>query len=123
VLTFVDLTGIQPFIFTSNRLRDAVGGSQLVAELFDEDRIDQDCDGSEHEAYSGGGNALVTFDGDDAVDAARRFAARLSRRIHDTAPGLGVAIVHVDAAAHPSVNQALAAGRNELAASAWLTLG
>ncbi len=32
VLTLVDILGIQRFVFASNRLRDVVGGSQLVNE-------------------------------------------------------------------------------------------
>jgi hypothetical protein len=113
-LVIVDTTGIQPYIFGSNRLRENIGGSHLVAEatgrwaleamgnLRSNIRGDRSLDDSlsiengeiaAEVIYSGGGNFIALFggDGDDGGDgevAARQFIGRLSRQVLREAPGL-----------------------------------
>ncbi|MGH9892531.1 MAG: Cas10/Cmr2 second palm domain-containing protein, partial [bacterium] len=107
-LVLVDTSGIQPYIFDSNRLQENIGASHLVAQATGEwvwetvrevtplcnVQIDGAVDEStciEHgkiEAeviYTGGGNALVAFRGDGL---AARFERSLSERALVEAPGL-----------------------------------
>ncbi|MDS4060278.1 MAG: hypothetical protein RKP73_17165 [Candidatus Contendobacter sp.] len=90
-LSLYDLTGIQPYIFGSNILQENLGGSYLVKQALDEwlksiaSKI-----GAELQ-WSGGGNAMVMAIG---PDQAKQVATELSRRLHQTAPGLYVACVH-----------------------------
>jgi hypothetical protein len=91
-LTVIDLLGIQRFVFGSNRLRDVIGASQLVARA-----CSWDGDGpltripERHRLMAAGGSALLRF---EDLSAARDFAGEYSRWLHDTAPGLEVVIVH-----------------------------
>ncbi|MDG4594589.1 MAG: hypothetical protein P9F75_02670 [Candidatus Contendobacter sp.] len=90
-LSLYDLTGIQPYIFGSNILQENLGGSYLVKQALDEwlkgiaGKI-----GTEWQ-WSGGGNAMVMTNG---LDQAKQVATELSRRLHQTAPGLYVACAH-----------------------------
>ncbi|MEW6227511.1 MAG: hypothetical protein AB1700_05360 [Bacillota bacterium] len=95
VLTHIDVTGIQAFVFLSNRLRDAVAGSVLV-----EKATDTGVDGilntianrfGGNVIMAAGGNALTRF---DDMSSARSFTAAYSRTILECAPGLEVAICH-----------------------------
>jgi hypothetical protein len=94
ILTLVDTTGIQSYIFDSNRLQENIGASYLVdlatggwaKEAFDavtgdEDRI----------LYMGGGNFTALF---ESRERAEEFERRLSRRVLLEAPGLEVLTVH-----------------------------
>lgn len=93
VLTLVDVMGIQAFTFASNRLRDVVGGSLLVARATSdpgwvaEVAVPRDGD----VIIAAGGNALVRF---PQRGPAMDFAAAFSRRLLDSAPGLACAVVH-----------------------------
>lgn len=89
-LTLIDILGIQNFVFTTNRLRHAVAGSALV------DRLPQwieDCCSASSIVFAAGGNAALRFS--DAQQA-RSAMTRLSRRVHDEAPGLEFAAVRCD---------------------------
>lgn len=113
-LVVVDTAQIQPYVFGSNRLRENIGASHLVAEttgawalevvqtvaprsnvttdltLDDGKRIEDVSAALDAEVlYSGGGNVVVAFqDG----DRARQFTRQLSRRALERAPGLRLII-------------------------------
>jgi hypothetical protein len=114
VLTIADVTGIQGYVFGSNRLRDNVGASELVACATGEwvvkalqaightnitgdanSRIDPNLyfeQGLDAELlYSGGGNAVVIFRN---VELARAWSARLSAQVLREAPGLNLVVAH-----------------------------
>ncbi|NTW03404.1 MAG: hypothetical protein HGA19_19365 [Oscillochloris sp.] len=114
VLAIADVTGIQGYVFGSNRLRDNVGASELVARATGEwvvktlqtigrtnitsdanPRIDPNLyfeQGLDAELlYSGGGNAVVIFRN---VELARAWSARLSAQVLREAPGLNLVIAH-----------------------------
>lgn len=115
-LTVIDTSGIQDYVFSANNLKQNLGASYLVKcatsnwvveELpsphnvldiddvekpFDENaRIEDGCLKAEV-IYSGGGNALVLFAGQEEAIA---FVKHLSRRVLLKAPGLNVIYSHV----------------------------
>ncbi|RDD30897.1 hypothetical protein CR161_09400 [Prosthecochloris sp. ZM] len=91
VLTGIDILGVQRFVFSSNRLQDVVGGSFLVHWATAADGALRDLVSGGNILLAAGGNAILEF---SAIDKARVFAARYSRRIYDKAPGLEVVIRH-----------------------------
>ncbi len=113
IVTIVETSGIQSYIFGSNILKHNVGASELVrcstedwvyqalVELgktnVDSDGNIQDCVAIEKDnlvselIYSGGGNAVILS---LSPDVAREFARRLTRRALKEAPGLQVVITH-----------------------------
>lgn len=115
VITVVDTAGIQGYIFGSNRLRENVGASELVAlatgawakealrargrrtNIADDGSLTGatlEGDGLQAELiYAGGGNVLVIFT--DAADAAT-WVRDLSTRVLREAPGLRLAAAHSD---------------------------
>lgn len=90
-LSLYDLTGIQPYIFGSNTLQENLGGSYLVKQALDEWLKGIVSKMGAQWQWSGGGNAMVTTAG---LDQAKQVATELSRRLHQTAPGLYVACAH-----------------------------
>jgi hypothetical protein len=117
VITVVDTTGIQNYIFGSNRLRDNIGASQLVDEatgpwvyqtLRDQQTNIADdplsTDPFNHDAkmedglvaellYAGGGNALILF---KSKEYACNWARAYTRKLLQDAPGLEVVVAHSD---------------------------
>jgi len=91
VLTAIDVLGVQRFVFMSNRLRDVVTGSYLVHWSTSEEGALKGLISTENILLAGGGNAIVET---ESMEEARLLAARYSRRLHDEAPGLEVALVH-----------------------------
>ena len=112
-LTSIDTTGIQNYIFGSNALRENIGASQLVeraigmwledalpklhnfdnATINDAQRIEDAAVLRAEVIMRGGGNALILFrEHGDAVDTIKR----LSRRLLCEAPGLEMAVAHLD---------------------------
>lgn len=114
-LVGIDTSGIQSYIFGSNRLREQVGASYLVAqatttwvrealpqpnnlrassattlELAENAWIERDSLAAEV-IYAGGGN-LIALCRDEAT--ARRFVSDLTRRALAAAPGLALAAAH-----------------------------
>jgi hypothetical protein len=89
-LTLIDVLGIQNFVFATNRLRHAVAGSALVERL--RCWVEESC-GVEAVVFAAGGNAALRFAGGEQ---ARSAMTRLSRRVHDEAPGLEFSAVHHD---------------------------
>jgi hypothetical protein len=117
-LVVVDTIQIQPYIYGSNRLRENIGASHLVAEatgawaleavraaVQDAHNIRPDgtLDSNWHieerrglaaeVLYTGGGNFVVLFaDGDPLAQYARAFTAELSRKVLQEAPNLQLVI-------------------------------
>jgi len=91
VLTAIDVLGVQRFIFQSNRLRDVVAGSYLVHWSTSGEGALKGLVAPEKILLAGGGNALLES---TSMEEARSLAARYTRRLHDEAPGLEVALVH-----------------------------
>ena len=115
-VTVLDTTGIQPYIFGSNRLRENIGASYLVSQAtdnwarkalnelkrkvyaFDPEKHQPDAkpriedDGLAAElVYAGGGNTILLFsDKQYAVE----FTKILSKRILEDAPGINLLAVH-----------------------------
>lgn len=119
-VTVLDTTGIQPYIFGSNRLRENIGASYLVSQATDnwarnaldtlkanikqktyafdpekhppeaQPRIEDDGLAAEL-VYAGGGNTVLLFsDKQYAVE----FTQILSKRILEEAPGINLVAVH-----------------------------
>lgn len=118
ILTAIDTTGIQAYIFSSNRLRENIGASYLVDQATGNwvgeqlqhmdieayiPNADSDNDGallprihSENNidaelVYAGGGNTVLLFKN---LEVARSFVHSLSRRILEEAPGLTITAAH-----------------------------
>lgn len=111
VLTVVDTTQIQQYIFGSNRLIENIGGSELVefatrrwayealpashnvvdvaTGALDNQRTIDTVDAEV--LYAGGGNTVILF---KTLELARAFAGRLTRRVLREAPGLELIVAH-----------------------------
>lgn len=121
-VTVLDTTGIQPYIFGSNRLRENIGASYLVSQATDnwarealntlKKDINQEVyafepqnhqpeakphiedDGLAAELiYAGGGNTILLF---SDKKYAVKFTQILSKRILEEAPGINLIAVHKD---------------------------
>lgn len=93
-ITVLDTTGIQNYVFNSNRLRENIGASQLVYEATKDwiDKILQENTHLQAEViYAGGGNALLLF---SSTDNAIEFTKKLSERILREAPGINLVAAH-----------------------------
>jgi hypothetical protein len=116
IATVIDTTGIQKYIFSSNRLKENVTGSYLVKLATDdwvkeclrkvgnvyipdrnpsqtEPRINENPEIIAELIYSGGGNTFLLFR-DTEDNYARKFTEAWSKRILVEAPGLNVEIAH-----------------------------
>lgn len=115
-LSVIDVSGIQGYIFGSNRLRDNIGASHLVGRVttdwleaalpqphnFDGARIgsatlDSDPTLQAEVVYSGGGNMVLLVRGrneDAALATAKQIVAQLSRTLLACAPGLEIVVAH-----------------------------
>lgn len=114
-VTALDTTGIQSYIFGSNRLQENIGASELVrlatgkwalealpepnnvadieqGTLNDDLEIEAEAGNIAAEViYSGGGNAVIIFRSKkDAID----FTRRLTRKVLKEAPGLSIVVAH-----------------------------
>jgi hypothetical protein len=118
-LTIIDVTGIQNYIFGSNRLKEIVGGSEIVAQatsnwafevllsfndwqtnlkdsegswfdLIDKSRKIEDGISAEL-IYAGGGNTVILF---KSETEAKDFARKYTRKLIEEAAGLEVVIAH-----------------------------
>ena len=93
VLTVVDTTRIQSYIYRSNRLAENVGASHLV-HLATHEWVNELREVHDGEAISSaGGNAIMVFPN---REKAKAFARALSRRAIESAPGLQLRVAHVD---------------------------
>lgn len=103
VLTVIDASGIQKYIFGSNRLKEIIGASEIVNrattewifKLLGDDAINGkkiETDNTDAELiYAGGGNALIVF---ADIDKAKDFTKKYTRQILTEARGLEVVIAH-----------------------------
>ncbi len=91
----IDTVSIQKFIFGSNKLRENIGASFLVQQIFErnflskfENKLLLENDGS-YKGYVGGGNALFFF---NTKEQAVSFVKEWSKKLLIDAPGLNSAI-------------------------------
>jgi hypothetical protein len=113
VATLLDCTGIQDYIFGSNRLRENIGASELVAratreciqealhravgedhnldDLLQEQPLEKNPDQKAEVIFQGGGNVVLLF---RSIADARATVCELSHTLLEQAPGLEVAAVH-----------------------------
>lgn len=105
--TVIDTTGIQNYIFSSNRLRENIGASQLVKEVTGDwikkaladlgIPLDSQCEPIESSGllaeliYASGGNAQIIF---REKDIALKFTRRISRRVLEEARGIQLLATH-----------------------------
>ncbi|HEU4327847.1 MAG TPA: hypothetical protein VFS21_32215 [Roseiflexaceae bacterium] len=116
VLSIVDVSGIQRYIFGANRLRDNIGASQLVEQVMTNwleealpaphnftgatigpETLDTHPSLRADVIASGGGNVVLLLRGNDTEDAlttARATVRRLSRWLLEQAPGLEIVVAH-----------------------------
>ncbi len=106
-LTILDTSGIQSYIFNSNRLRENIGASHLVNQAtkgwvieqlksigVSEDQQQKPIETTQKKAeliYASGGNALIVF---DTIETARVFTSKLTRQILEEAPGINLVVAH-----------------------------
>ena len=120
ILTIIDTTGIQDYIFNTNKLRRIVGASYLVncasrdwvkeeiekagfshnilnldgetpEEVFDLSKRIENGNVDAEVIYAGGGNTLILF---TDLEHAEAFTQKLTRRVLIDAPGLRLVIAH-----------------------------
>ena len=108
-VTVIDTSGIQNYIFSSNRLRENIGSSHLVSEAthnwvedtlerldVPKSRQEEPIETSELNAelvYAGGGNTLLIF---KSRHLAVKFIGILSKRVLEDAPGINLVVAHAD---------------------------
>jgi hypothetical protein len=104
-VTVLDTTGIQPYIFGSNRLRENIGASYLVAQVTDSwvretlstmgvIRPETPIESSGQDAelvYAGGGNTILLF---KSPELAVEFTRKLSLKVLKEAPGINLVVAH-----------------------------
>lgn len=89
VLSVIDTTGIQDYIFGSNRLAENIGASQLVEMATD--KWVKELVTSEDIVYRGGGNVMFRS---ASIEQAHKVITALSRKLLIEAPGLEIAVAH-----------------------------
>lgn len=131
VATVLDTTGIQPYIFGSNRLRENIGGSYLVAQATDkwakkslrklareancsvripdlekpaEKPYIEDGEVTAELVYAGGGNTVLLF---DSTDNAKKFTRILSKQILQESPGINLVAAHHEFSWNESLYQVI----------------
>lgn len=116
-VTVIDTTGIQDYVFSSNRLRENIGASYLVSQATKEwaekalldlakelnQKVHIPKRNSLHEihignedvaaeiVYAGGGNTVLLF---TSCEYAKRFTQILTKRVLQDAPGLNIVVAH-----------------------------
>lgn len=113
-VTVLDTTGIQSYIFGSNRLRENIGASYLVSQVTSQwvqealeqlgiprNQQEQPIEQSDSDAelvYAGGGNAVLLFRESDNSSSdeslAIKFTKILSKQILEQAPGINLVVAH-----------------------------
>jgi hypothetical protein len=121
IVTVIDTTGIQPYIFGSNKLRENIGASFLTSQATkqwvkktlddlgkpyyfpDPEWGQYDPDATPYieqsgiiaeVVYAGGGNAVLLFKASDGDDYSKQFARSLSKRVLKDAPGINLVVAH-----------------------------
>lgn len=114
VITTVDTTGIQPYIFGSNRLRENIGASGLVKDVTEdwpEKIIEEHQEWGDPLFNSGGGNIVLFF---HSLADAKSFARAYSEKLLTEAPGLNVVIHHYEVDPNETFREAMKAAGEEL---------
>ena len=101
-LTILDVSGVQNYLFSSNRMTHNLGASFLVEQAM-RAWVDEAADPSQHgeiengaaweRVYSGGGNAVLLF---ASHERAVEFTKRYTRHLLENAFGLRVVVQHTD---------------------------
>src|SRR4028118_1296178 len=113
IVTVIDTTGIQLYIFGSNRLRENIGASYLEAQatnnwvkqvlrqrfgenvyIPDYNQLEKRIENDNLDAqlvYTGGGNAVILF---KDIDCAIKFTKTLSEKVLREAPDLKIVVAH-----------------------------
>lgn len=110
-VTVIDTTGIQSYVFGSNRLRENIGASYLLAQATG-DWVEEILENIENNVgvpkaqqklpiessnlpaelvYAGGGNAMVIF---RTHNLAIEFTQKLSKKVLHDAPGVNLVVAH-----------------------------
>lgn len=109
-VTVIDTTGIQSYVFGSNRLRENIGASYLLAQAtgdWVEEILEKNIgvpkaqqklpiessNLSAELVYAGGGNAMVIF---RTHDFAIEFTRKLSKKVLYDAPGVNLVVAHAE---------------------------
>ncbi len=103
-VTVLDTTGIQSYIFGSNRLRENIGASYLVGQVTDvwvRQILKQEFKITNPEAsietqdielvYAGGGNTVLLF---KSAEVAISFTQKLSLKVLKKTPGINLVVAH-----------------------------
>ncbi|MFH7244120.1 MAG: Cas10/Cmr2 second palm domain-containing protein [Spirulina sp.] len=103
-VTVLDTTGIQSYIFGSNRLRENIGASYLVGQVTDawvKQILHEEFGIEDPEAsietqdarlvYAGGGNTVLLF---KSAELAIEFTKKLSLKVLKEAPGVNLVAAH-----------------------------
>lgn len=86
VLVLVDIAAKQEYIFSSNKLKDMVGASEIIARATDVDEIRKlNLTEFSESSFSGGGNAYLFF---DELEIAKEFIKKYSLHLLKTYPSL-----------------------------------
>ncbi|MDR2492520.1 MAG: hypothetical protein LBD25_03545 [Coriobacteriales bacterium] len=91
-----DITGIQKYVFSSNTLKEIVGGSALLKDALSHTKLEKLLGCTGKLVYTGGGNAFIRFDGADEsqwLDNYRAFNTELSKELIIECPSLSLRAV------------------------------
>ncbi|GFE68265.1 hypothetical protein [Chroococcus sp. FPU101] len=108
-VTIIDTTGIQSYIFGSNRLRENIGASHILLQVTGDwleetlkdlgvprNQQQEPIENSQLPAelvYAGGGNAMVIF---RTKSIAVEFTKKLSKKVLIDAPGINLVVAHTE---------------------------
>lgn len=90
-LVLIDIAAKQEYIFSSNKLKDMIGASEIIAFASDVEKIKENCKEFNFEiskikdCFSGGGNAYLFF---DKLEIAKEFIKKYSLYLLKTYPSL-----------------------------------
>lgn len=90
-LVLIDIAAKQEYIFSSNKLKDMIGASEIIALASDVEKIKENCKEFDFEiskirdCFSGGGNAYLFF---DELEIAKEFIKKYSLHLLKTYPSL-----------------------------------
>lgn len=122
-LTIIDVSGVQKYLFGSNRLTHNIGASYLVEQATGT-WVDDIIKPMRHEGdiqtgnvevepiYYGGGNAVLLF---ATADLARQFTRQFTRTLLERAPGLRAVVQHTPFAWNQALSEVYTGAIKDLA--------